>query len=926
MTYINIRKENIKNIGEGYIYEHKKTGAKIVYIKNDDKNKVFSIAFRTLPSDNTGVFHILEHCVLCGSLKYPLKEPFNQLDKCTLNTYLNAITFADKTLYPIASVNDKDFFKLTDVYLDAVFFPLIKQKKGIFLQEGWNFDGENINGVVYNEMKGVYSTPDAYIDFKVKQNLFGQDGYAFESGGYPEEITDLTYEQFIKTYDEYYNPTNSIIYFYGDLDIDFYLDYLDKEYLSKFEKKEAKIIKDSKNLEKEIYLEDTYFTDDEDLEEKNYIQASFKLKFSKEEDKNIMFDIISDILTENQNGILKKALVDAKICKDVVSYIDDDMKEPIFTILIEETGEKNIDRFKEILEKTIIDMDIDYSLIEGGIVSNEFYFKEKDFGYKPKGLFYNVLLLKNMLYEKYDFDNLKFDDLIEKVRKLDIKQLLLDNLVNNTNCVYAILKPSNQKKQKNKKVFEKDIEDLKAYQQEIDKKEDIDKIKPLDIKDISKEIFKINTQIDEINGMPFIYNIVDTEIAYFNMKVDISDLASDYAKYMSLYVYLVGKLDTKKYKSEELEKQINLIIGSGSSSNTIMSLDGDKFMPVFSLSTRILNNKIKDSFSLLNEIFKNTLFEDKNKIKKLILELLYKAKLDIIKEPKTYCFKRAKSYVCEKGAYIENVEGLEFYFWLKNLCENIDLKLDNIVEKMIYLNNNIFNKDKVFLGACCDKNILQDIKDNIKNLEFITKTNIKFKALNLDINLKNEGYILPIDVNYNTKVSKLDETKYKYKGQVELFKRIIQSQYIWEKIRTEGGAYGGDIALDDIGFLGLLSYSDPNILKTYQNFDKIGSYIQNLSISEKELHMYKIGTINIIDRPLKNNEINKIALYRYFRKLDENTLNMQRLEILDATVKDVKAYADDITNALKTSKICTFGNKQDILKDKAIFENIKTLD
>ncbi len=441
MTYNLLKKENIDNIGEGYLYEHIKTGAKVVYIKNNDKNKVFSVSFRTLPKNNTGVFHILEHCVLCGSKKYPLKEPFNQLDKCTINTYLNAITFADKTLYPIASPNDKDYFKLLDVYLDAVFFPLIENKKGIFLQEGWHYNGKEINGVVYNEMKGVYSTPDAIIDFKVKEKLFN-NGYEYDSGGHPSYITDITYDNFIKTYKKYYNPSNSIIYFYGDLDIDYYLNYLDKEYLSKFNKCNINIIEKSVDLNKPIIFEDFYYTDEDLEEEKNYIQASFKMNFSKDEAKNIAFDILSDILTENQEGILKKALVDAGVCTDVTSYIDDDMLEPVYTILIEGTKEDSIEKFKNILENTIKNINIDEKLIEGGIATNEFYFKEKDFGYKPEGLFYNIIFLKNMLYGKYDFDILKFDKLIEDIKHIDFKNLLIENTINNNNAIYCILKPT----------------------------------------------------------------------------------------------------------------------------------------------------------------------------------------------------------------------------------------------------------------------------------------------------------------------------------------------------------------------------------------------------------------------------------------------------------------------------------------------------
>lgn len=925
MIYNLLKNENIDNIGEGFLYEHIKTGAKIVYIKNSDKNKVFSVSFRTLPKNNTGVFHILEHCVLCGSKKYPLKEPFNQLDKCTINTYLNAITFADKTLYPVASPNDKDYFKLLDVYLDAVFFPLIEEKKGIFLQEGWHYNGKEINGVVYNEMKGAYSTLDSIIDFKVKEKLFN-NGYEYDSGGHPSYITNLTYDDFLKTYKKYYTPSNSIIYFYGDLDIDYYLSYLDIEYLSKFDKSSINIIEKSKNLDKPIIFEDFYYTDEDLGEEKNYIQASFKLKFSKDEVKNIAFDILSDILTENQEGILKKVLVDEGICTDVTSYIDDDMLEPVYTILIEGTKEDSIEKFKNILENTIKNINIDKRLIEGGIATNEFYFKEKDFGYKPKGLFYNITLLKNMLYEKYDFETLKFDNIIEDIKKVDFKELLLDNIINNSNAIYCILKPTDKKRKIDNIDYIENTEDLIKYQQESDKIEDIEKIPPLKIEDIEKDIFKINTEILEIMNRPLIYNNINSEILYFNMILDISSFSKKYGKYISIYVYLLGKLHTKNYTSENLEQAINILIGGASTYNGVVSLRGNKFFNTLGFSARILNKNIEQAFYIINEIFENTLLDNKEKIKSFILEFLYKCELDILKDPKQYSIKRAKSYICEKSLYIENVEGIEFYNWLKDLCKNIDKNIDNIIENLLFIKDNILNINNIYFGIACNKDIKQMGIKSIEKLSlFNNNKRITNKIEKAFLDIKNEAFYIPSDVNYNTKVMFLDRDNFKYTGYLSVLKRIVQSDYIWYKIRTEGGAYGGDMSISDSGLVVLNSYSDPNILKTYNNFNKIPDYLKDLNISEKELHMYKIGTINILDRPMKDYEINQVAMSRYFKGLDEKELYEQRQQVLNTDINDIKNYFKVIKDSLNTNNICTLGNKDDINLCKDIFLSVKKI-
>lgn len=927
MSYKLIKEDSIKDIGDGFIYEHIKTGARVVYIKNNDKNKVFSIAFRTLPKDNTGVFHILEHCVLCGSRKYPLKEPFNQLDKCTLNTYLNAITFSDKTLYPVGSINDKDYFKLVDVYLDAVFFPLIYEKKGIFLQEGWHFNGKEINGVVYNEMRGEYSSPDTIIDFKVKDALFEGLGYGNDSGGHPDYIKDLTYEQLKQFHKEYYSPTNSIIYFYGDLDIDYYLKYLNYEYLSKFQKGNIKDIYKKTPLKNKKIMEGTYFLEDELLENKNYIQASFKLKFSMEEEKSIAFEIISDILTENQEGVLKKALVEEGICTDVSSYIDDDMLEPIFTIQIEETNEKDVIRFKNILENSIRNIKIDEDMIRSSITPIEFYYKEKDFGYKPKGLFYNIMLLKNMLYGKYDFNILNFENTIKSAINIDLKKLLKENILDNEDSVYFILKAARKKNFKNDFNYNKNTHELIKYQNEKDKQEDLKKIPPLNIRDIDKNIFRLNTEVRYFQKRPIIFNEIDSEIFYFNMIFDTTNIKENYSKYISIFVYLLGKLNTKNYNSNNLEQKINILLGFGNAFNGTMALRNNKFLPVMGFSTRILKKNLKEGFLIINEIFKNTLFDNKNKIKTLIFEFLYKCEMDILKDPKTYSLKRVKSYITEQFSYMEEIEGISFYYWLKDLCKDIDKRIDLIIENLKVVKENIFNLNCCYFGISSDNMSYKDSIELLSGFEFnniLIENRLTGSLQNLNASI-NEAFYTSSNVNYNAKASNIAKGKFNYTGYIDILIRIIQSDYIWEKIRTGGGAYGGDISITRDGVLCMYSYDDPNIITTYNNFDKIAEYIYNLNIDEETLHIYKIGTINIFDRLLKNYEINQIAMSRYFSKIDEETIYNEKQHILEANINDIKNYFYLISNAIKTSKICTIGNKEQLYKNKSIFNNIKRL-
>ena len=919
MPYTLMYSENINNIGKGYIYNHNKTNAKIIYIKNNDKNKVFSITFKTLPKNSTGVQHITEHCVLAGSKKYPLKEPFNQLDKCTLNTYLNAITFADKTLYPVASMNDKDFFKLLDVYLDGVFFPLIYEKKGIFLQEGWHFNGKNINGIVYNEMKGVYSSPDSLIDFKVKKNLFNV-GYGCDSGGYPEEITDLSYEDFLKFHKQYYNPTNSIIYFYGDLDIEYYLDYIDKEYLSKFDKGTDYIINKSNNKIENKIIEDTYYVEDKNLQNKNYLQASFKLNFSLSQEKNIAFQVISNILTENQEAILKNALIKAGICDYVSSYIDDDMLEPVFTIQVENSNENNIYKFKKVIEDTIKNIKINEDIIISNFAPIEFYLKEDDFGYKPKGLFYNIILLKEMLYNKFDFSSLHFDNVIKNAKLLELEKLLKENILENENYTYAILKAINKKPINIKKNLEENTKYLKLYQSEKDTKENLAKIPPLSINDIERNIFEINSEVEKYKDIPIIYTLLDTKIFYTNFVFNIEDFGHD--PYITLFAYLADKLGTNDMNSNDMEIKLNYIFGDYKIYSDCYNLKNNKYLPVLTFSGRILEKNLEDSIALINDIFRNINFSDKNKIICLIKELLNKLELSYLKDCNNIACRRAKSYVNKKDYYLESIKGITFYNWLKMLDLKTDL--DNILKNLNRIKENLYCSSRLYIGVSGKEENYVKFLSYLEKLKFFNKKEVaKFEIENKIQN--NEGFIIQSDVNYNVVVSDLKKYGFKYSGVIKILKTILDTDYIWEKIRAEGGAYGGEFSISKYGILCINSYSDPNIKNTYKNFHYISKYIKELKLDEDTLHMFKIGTINSFEKPLKNNEINEIALSRYFSgNTNEDNLK-EKNEILDAKAEDIKLYFKILEKGLNNSFICTIGNKENIEQNREIFKIIKKL-
>lgn len=916
--YTLIKNENIKNIGSGFIYEHLKTGAKIIYIKNNDKNKCFSISFKTLPKDNTGVPHIIEHCVLCGSEKYRLKEPFNHLDKSTLNTYLNAITFSDKTLYPICSMNNQDFFKLIDVYLNAVFFPLIYEKQGIFLQEGWNFNEKEINGVVFNEMQGVYSSPDALIDFKVKKALF-DNGYNFNSGGFPPEITNLEYNDFLNFHKIHYNPTNSIIYFYGDLDIDYYLDYLDTEYLSKFEKADEQIISKSNDFSHKIFIEDYYYSDEENSD-KNYFQATFKLNFNLQPEKCIFFEVIANILIENQEGILKKAFIESGFCDDVTCYLDDDMLEPVFTIQIEGAKEKNLNKYKDIIEKTINNLELSEEIIKSNFLPIEFYLKEADFGSEPKGLFYNIVLLKSILYGKFDFSYLKFEEVIDNAKNVDYINILKENLVENKNAVYCILKPKNNTEKKVLNLKD-NTEELLKYQNEEDTQEELKKLAPLHINEIEKSIIKLNTKINKNKNTPVIFNCIETEIVYLNFVFDISEFGNN--QYLNLFNYLIDKVGTKNINPFEMETKLKSIFGEYNNFIGCYDLENGEFLPSLTLTFRMFERNIENAFFLIQDIFLNLSFLNSKRLINLIKELLSKIEFGYLKDSRGDSILRAKSYLSKKHNFSDKTKGVDFYFWLKELVQNIDQNIDEITLNLENIAKCVFDNKKLYIAVTCNEKNYLNVEKYLSDLTFSNHNIYEFKENYRGNIFENEAFIIPSDINYNSKAFIIKN--FKLNGSIYVLKKIIDTEYIWQKIRTEGGAYGGKMYFARDGIFCFNSYSDPNILKTYDNFENISNYIKYLNLDENTLHRYKIGTINDFDREIKNNEINHISLYRYFLNLTEDDILNEKNQIINVKVNEIKDYFYILKEGFENSKICTIGNKKNIEKNIDIFNNIKKL-
>lgn len=933
-----LRNEHLEEINsDGFIYEHA-SGAKLIYLKNNDNNKVFSVTFKTLPYDNTGVAHIMEHSVLCGSRNYRVKDPFNELKKGSINTYLNAMTFSDKTMYPVASTNEKDFINLINVYLDAVFFPLIYEYKEIFLQEGWHYEGNDINGVVYNEMKGAFSSPEKIINTNLKKNLFKDNNYKFYSGGIPEFIPELKYKEFINFHKNYYHPSNSIIYLYGDIDIDKYLEIIDSKYLGVFNKSYITtnyvIQEGSKNI---LYNEDKYFlSDKENTIQKNYMSAGFCIGNSLNYELTMNFNILCSVLLNMPSSPLKRIFIEKNLGKNIIASFENGMYQPIFCINAEKTDKIDLEYFKNIIYDSLKDLifkGIEKDVINGCINKTKFYLKEEDFGYKPKGLFYNIMLMQSFIYGECSFEAIKFNKIFNKIKNTNYTNLIDEYILNNNNCAFEMLLAVNiyDKKYKtttfNKKNNNNDDIMLKKYQLNEDEKKDIENIPMLNLSDISKDIVHIPFVVDEISSSKVVYSPIESEeLIYINMLFSTSTIPFEFIGYISIFKYLLGKLDTYKYKNDELINKINLYIGNLDFGFSNYNNSEDKYSAFFSIKVKLLKENIDMFFDLLYQIVFKTIFKDKEYIKKLIFELKANIEKNFIFDSSSYAVLRCNSYFSEMHKYDDEIKGINFYNFITHITDNINENIDMVLENLKKLSDYIFTKQNFILGISSNKSYYSEIFSKCKSFyhdlsnKILEENRIKF-----DMNIKNEAFILNSKVQYNVISSNFKKFGYNYNGQFAVLKKIINTDYLWDSIRVKGGAYGAYSAFLRNGIMYIYSYRDPKLKETYESYKNIYKYIENINLNEREIKKYIIGTISMLDKPLKNNDIGNICLNRYISGISETQLLNEREKILNINNNSIRKYAQLIYNCINENYICTFGIENNIQKNNNLFDNIVRL-
>lgn len=948
----------------GLVFEHKKTGARVVVLSNDDDNKVFSVGFRTPPADSTGVAHIVEHTVLCGSKKFPAKDPFVELVKGSLNTFLNAMTYPDKTIYPIASYNDKDYHNLMEVYLDAVFYPNIYRKEEIFKQEGWHYELEELegelkyNGVVYNEMKGAFSSPEQLLFRLIQHSLFPDTAYGRESGGDPDFIPELTYEAYLDFHRRYYHPSNSYIYLYGDLDIEEKLNWIDAEYLSHFDKitVDSAIGMQTPFCETKEIVEYYSIAENEDTKENTYLSYNTAMGTCLDRELYLAFQVLDYVLLDAPGAPLKQALLDAGIGKDILSSFDNGILQPMLSIIAKNTEEEKKDAFVKVIESTLTDLvknKLDPKALKAAINYYEFKYREADFGAYPKGLMYGIQILDSWLYDDAKpFIHIRANDTFAFLKKNIetgyFEELIQKYILDNPHSTIVVVKPkqglSNEQEQARKVKLAAHKESLtkeellqvmeetrllKEYQEEPSTKEEMESIPMLAREDIEKKSKPFYNTEKSVDGVPVLHHDVFTNgIGYTKLLFDAKEVPAQMIPYLGLLASVLGYMDTKKHGFLELSNEVNIHTGGiYAAINTYNDYKDHKaYRAMFEIKAKSLYEEIPTAFALIQEMMFETVLTDEKRFFEILSEIRSRLQMKLNSSGHVIAAGRAASYYSESALFDEMTSGISYYRFIDDLTTHYEEKKGEALSRLESLMGILFRKENLMLSFTADDAGYEVFAKEVQSfVESLPAGETQSRKERLVPVAYNEGFKTAGQVQYVARSGNYIDAGYSYTGILKVLKVILNYDYLWMNLRVKGGAYGCMSGFSYTGNSYLVSYRDPNIRETNDIYDKTYEYVKSFSADERDMTKYIIGTISGVDTPLTPAGKGSVSLTAYLSHITEEDVQKERDEILSVNTEKIQALSGIVKALTDAGHICVIGNEQKIEENKELFKEVKNL-
>lgn len=949
---------------DGFILRHKKSGARIAILSNNDDNKVFYIGFRTPPEDETGVPHIIEHTTLCGSKKFPVKDPFIELAKGSLNTFLNAMTYPDKTVYPVASCNDQDFKNLMDVYLDAVFNPNITKYEEIFKQEGWHYeltgkdDELKINGVVYNEMKGAYSSPDEVLSSQIYRSLFPDNTYSKDSGGNPEYIPKLTYEAYLDFYHKYYHPSNSYIYLYGDMDVVERLEWLDKEYLSLYDYKKVNseinkqpAFDEIKNVEAQYSI-----TMDDSQENKTYLSYNRVVGDTLDEMLYQAFDVLDYALVSSPGAPVKQALIDAGIGDDVYGSYDAGILQPVFSFVAKNANASQADEFESIIENTlkeVVKTGINKEALLAGINSSEFKFREADFGQFPKGLLFGLNCLDSWLFDDMKpFIHLECLGTFAKLRKaVDtdyFEKLIQEYLLDNTHGSSVTVKPKrglgNEREEalakelsdykaslsdeEIKKLIE-DTEHLKKYQEEPSSDEDLRKLPMLTRADMKKNAMPFSNIEDELLDVKVVrHDIESNGIDYISFLFDAGDFAQSELGYLGFFTNALGLVSTEKYSYTDLANATNIYTGgisTGTASHPDIK-DRNNFVFKLEVKLKVLEKNLDKALELMEQMLLSSDFTDTKRLGELVAQIKARLQANLSSSGHLVAVMRSMSSFSRYALYQDELKGIAFYRSICRIEKELSESPKSVSDKLAAIAKKLFARNRMLISFTGNNEAYCNAKPSLeKVIAGFDKMSAVGNQAEVHFNTAKEAFIDASQIQYVAKTGDFICEGYEYTGALRLLRIILSYDYLWINVRVKGGAYGCMNTFLRSGESYFVSYRDPNLSDTLDVYDRIPEYIKSFSPDERDMTKYIIGTFSALDTPMNPEAKGSRSLSAYLEGITYEQIQKERNEILNAQPEDIRRLADLVEAVLKKDSICVIGNENMIKESAGLFENVEKL-
>lgn len=947
-----VREQNIPELNAvAKLYVHKRTGARLLSILNDDENKVFSINFRTTPKDATGVAHILEHSVLNGSEKYPVKEPFVELLKGSLATFVNAFTFPDRTCYPVASQNVQDFYNLIDVYMDAVLHPLISEQT--LMQEGWHYEindpGEPLTykGVVFNEMKGAYSSPDGILETRVIESLFPRHMYGVDSGGDPRHIPDLTYENFRNFWETYYHPSNSFIFFYGNDDPEKRLKLMEG-YLKPYKKKKVKsVVPLAKPFKRPKKVEFVYNAgDDQDIEKKHYLTVNWKLADTSDPALNFSLRILGHILIGTPASPLKKALLDSGLGEDLAGIgMESELRHFIFSTGLKGTRKRHAKKIEKLIFDTLEGLardGIDPDMVAASMNTVEFHLRENNTGAYPVGIALMRRAITTWIYDDEDpFKLLAFEAPLNEIKQRlasdtrYFEKLIQTYLLDNVHRTTLRLRPDPEEGRR----FEEDekarlakireslsesqiaelvenTKKLKARQETPDSPEALETLPVLKLQDLEKHNKTIPIDVLELENTKVLYHDLFTNgIVYLDLGFDLHALPKDLLPLTEIFARALLEMGTDKEDYVKLSQRIGKSTGGiYGSAVTMTTLGSRESVAKLFLRGKATMQQSAELLNILKDILLSVNFDNKERLKQIVLEEKAGLESSLVPSGHAYVNQRLRAQFGESGWAKDQMSGIGYLFALRELAEDVQKRWKSVLKKLEAMRAALITRNALICNVTLDAPNWNTFKPQLESfLSALPAKTAKLSPFGIAPEQKKEGLTIPAQVNYVGKGANLYELGYQHDGSADVIVGYLRMAYLWEKIRVQGGAYGAFAVFDDAsGVFTYLSYRDPNVAATIDNYDKAAAFLKSLDssrLSDNELTKAIIAAIGDLDSYQLPDAKGYTSMMRYLTNRTDEVRQKKRDEVLSTNGEDFIAFGEVLEKVAQSNAVAVLGSQ-----------------